>query len=362
MMKHILMVDDNTTNLKSAADVLKSGYQLSMAKSGKQALAFLKKTIPDLILLDILMPEMDGYETMEQIKLDPRTANVPVIFLTADTENDSEMKGLRMGALDFITKPFEADVMLSRIEKVLQMEDMRLKLSGAKEKADTNVKDGPGREQLSEMVSHVDHTNLKAVATMADIRKLCDEAISLGCASVCIPPAYVSDVKREYGDKVKICTVIGFPLGYNTTAAKIFEAENAMINGADEIDMVINIGRMKAGEYGYVGEEILALRKCSAGRILKVIIETCYLNEDEIIKACELVTEAGADYIKTSTGFGSAGATLENVLLMKEHIGSNVKIKAAGGIRDAEALASFYDAGCDRIGASATMEIFGKKE
>ncbi|MBR3734730.1 MAG: deoxyribose-phosphate aldolase [Lachnospiraceae bacterium] len=210
---------------------------------------------------------------------------------------------------------------------------------------------------IQEMINHVDHTLLKPFATWEEIQVICDEAIELHTASVCIPPCYVAPVKEKYGDTLKICTVIGFPLGYNTTVTKIFETENAILNGADEIDMVINVGFMKAGNYDAVLEEIRALRKCCHGKVLKVIIETCYLNEEEIKKASELVTIAGADYIKTSTGFGTAGATVENVKLMKENIGPDVKIKAAGGIRTKEALQEFIELGCDRVGASATKQF-----
>ena len=210
---------------------------------------------------------------------------------------------------------------------------------------------------IQEMIAHVDHTLLKPFATWEEIKTICDEAIELHTASVCIPPCYVQPVKETYGDKLKICTVIGFPLGYNTTVTKIFETENAILNGADEIDMVINVGFMKAGNYDAVLEEIQALRKSCHGKILKVIIETCYLTEEEIIKASELVTAAGADYIKTSTGFGTAGATVENVKIMKKHIGPEVKIKAAGGIRTKESLQEFIELGCDRVGASATKQF-----
>ena len=210
---------------------------------------------------------------------------------------------------------------------------------------------------IQEMINHVDHTLLKPFATWEEIQVICDEAIELHTASVCIPPCYVAPVKEKYGDTLKICTVIGFPLGYNTTVTKIFETENAILNGADEIDMVINVGFMKAGNYDAVLEEIRALRKSCHGKVLKVIIETCYLNEEEIKKAAELVTIAGADYIKTSTGFGTAGATVENVKLMKENIGPDVKIKAAGGIRTKEALQEFIELGCDRVGASATKQF-----
>ena len=211
--------------------------------------------------------------------------------------------------------------------------------------------------EIGEMITHVDHTLLKAFATKEEIMALCEEALKLHTASVCIRPDYVKDVKERYGDRLRICTVIGFPLGYNTTVTKIFETENAIINGADEIDSVINVGRLKAGEDEMVLEELKALRHSCRGHIFKVIIETCYLSEDEIIRACKLVTEAGADYIKTSTGFGSAGATPENVRLMKEHIGPEVKIKAAGCIRTREQLEEYLDLVCDRVGASATASF-----
>lgn len=359
-MKHILMVDDVTTNLKSAAEVLQPYYQLSMAKSGKQALQFLKKNVPDLILLDLMMPDMDGYETMEQIKLNPMTANIPIIFLTADTEQTSETKGLKMGAMDYITKPFEADVMLGRIEKVLMMEDMRKNLLmdfyGDKEE---NSKEAPKMEAVvsQEVIHKIDHTMLKAFASWGDIKILCKEAIQYGTASVCVPPSYIARIKEEYGSSLKICTVIGFPLGYSTTEVKVFETEDAVKNGADEIDMVINIGDVKNGAYNHVEQEIKAVRQACAGKILKVIVETCYLTEEEKIRLCKIVTDAGADYIKTSTGFGTAGATEEDIILFREHIGPDVKIKAAGGIRTKEAVNTFAAMGCDRIGASATAEF-----
>ncbi len=211
--------------------------------------------------------------------------------------------------------------------------------------------------EIKEMLKKIDHTQLKAYATYEDIRKLCEEAIRFETASVCIPPAYVADVKRAFGDKLKICTVIGFPLGYMTAAAKVFETEDAVKCGADEIDMVINIGRLKAGEYDYVGNEIKAVRAACAGKILKVIVETCYLSEDEKKRICRIVSESGADFIKTSTGFGTAGATREDVELFKENIAEGVKIKAAGGIRSVDALKEFIELGCERVGASATAEF-----
>lgn len=208
-----------------------------------------------------------------------------------------------------------------------------------------------------EMVSHIDHTLLKAFADEAGIWSLCEEAIKYETASVCIPASYVKRVKERYGEKIKICTVIGFPLGYSTTAVKVFETNDAIQNGADEIDMVINIGDVKNGDFDLVLEEIKQIRKACDGKILKVIIETCYLSNDEKIKLCQLVTEAKADYIKTSTGFGTAGATIEDIMLFKENIGPDVKMKAAGGIRTLEALTDFINVGCDRIGSSSTKEF-----
>lgn len=351
-MKHILMVDDAATNLRMAAEVLQPYYRLSMAKSGKQALKFLEKNIPDLILLDIKMPEMDGYQVLERIRLNPKTAAVPIIFLTADTETESEIRGIQMGAIDFITKPFAEDVMLARIEKVLQMEDMKKNLlSFGQNNQDTLL------QNRDEAIGKIDHTLLKAFASMEDIWKLCEEAILYHTASVCIPPSYVGRVKEKYRENLTVCTVIGFPLGYSTTKAKVAEARCAVEDGADEIDMVINIGDVKNGEFEKILDEILQIRQVCTGKILKVIIETCYLTEDEKIRMCEIVTQAKADYIKTSTGFGTGGATLKDIALMKAHIGSQVKIKAAGGIRTKQALADFIAAGCDRIGSSSTKEF-----
>lgn len=210
---------------------------------------------------------------------------------------------------------------------------------------------------IKEAIAKVDHTLLKPFASRTEIDQICEEAISYHTASVCIPPSYISYIKDKYGDQINICTVIGFPLGYQTTATKVFEAEDAIKNGASEIDMVINIGDVKNGDFDKVKEEIVALRKATAGHILKVIVETCYLTEEEKIKLCEIVTEAKADFIKTSTGFGDAGATKEDILLFKEHIGSDVKMKAAGGIRTKEDFMMYIDLGCDRVGASKTKEF-----
>ena len=211
-----------------------------------------------------------------------------------------------------------------------------------------------------EIFSKVDHTLLSVTATKEELISLAEEAIRAGAASICVPPAAVSFLKQKYGDKVRITTVIGFPNGYNTTAAKGFETEDAVKNGADEVDMVVNVGKVKEKDYDYVLNEIKALRAASKGKILKVIVETCLLTEEEKIALCKTVTEAKADYIKTSTGFSKAGAQLEDVVLFKKHIGAGVKIKAAGGIRTLEDAEKFIAAGADRIGASAVIKGYLK--
>lgn len=213
-----------------------------------------------------------------------------------------------------------------------------------------------------ELFSYVDHTQLKAFAVWEDIQKLCEEAIQYHTASVCVPPCYIKRIADTYGSKVCICTVVGFPLGYSTTEAKVQEVKNAIADGASEIDMVVNISDVKNGDYSKVEAEIKALREAAGDKILKVIIETCYLTEEEKIAMCKAVTNAGADYIKTSTGFGTAGATLEDVILMKKNIGPAVKIKAAGGIRTKEDMEAFIEAGCSRLGTSSAVDILVKEE
>ena len=200
-----------------------------------------------------------------------------------------------------------------------------------------------------EILKHIDHTLLKAVATWEDIKVLCDEAIKYETASVCVPACYISRIHETYGDKINICTVVGFPLGYSVTEAKILETRKAIEDGANEIDMVINISDVKNGDLEKVTKEIAALKEACGDKILKVIIETCYLTEEEKIAMCKAVTEAGADYIKTSTGFGTAGATIEDIRLFKKYIGPNVKMKAAGGVKTVADLEMFINEGCDRI-------------
>ena len=212
-----------------------------------------------------------------------------------------------------------------------------------------------------ELFQYVDHTQLKAFATWEDIQKLCDEAVEYQTASVCVPPSYIKRIADTYGEKINICTVVGFPLGYSTTDAKVQEVKNAIADGATEIDMVVNISDVKNGNYDKVEAEIRALREATGNNILKVIIETCYLTEEEKIAMCKAVTNAKADYIKTSTGFGTAGAALEDVILMKNNIGENVKIKAAGGIRTKEDMEAFIKAGCSRLGTSSAVDILVKQ-
>ena len=211
--------------------------------------------------------------------------------------------------------------------------------------------------ELSKILSTVDHTLLTQGATWAEIRQVCDDGIALHTASVCIPASYVKQAKDYVGDQMAVCTVIGFPNGYSTTAVKCFETEDAVNNGADEIDMVINIGWVKDKKWDDVLAEIRAVKAACHGKLLKVIIETCLLTEEEKIRMCELVTEAGAEYIKTSTGFSTGGATVADVALFKAHIGPDVKIKAAGGIHSFEEAQAMIDAGASRIGASALVKL-----
>jgi len=212
------------------------------------------------------------------------------------------------------------------------------------------------------VLSKCDHTLLGQASTWADIKKICDEGMHYGTASVCIPPCYVKQAKEYVGERLAICTVIGFPNGYNTTAVKVFETRDAIAGGADEIDMVINIGLLRAGEYDAVREEIRAIKEACGEKILKVIIETCLLTEEEKIKMCELVTLAGADYIKTSTGFSKAGATLADVRLMYENVGEGVLVKAAGGISGMEDAKRFLEIGASRLGTSRVVkELQGKQ-
>jgi deoxyribose-phosphate aldolase len=208
-----------------------------------------------------------------------------------------------------------------------------------------------------EILERIDHTLLKAGASWQEIKILCDEAALFKTASVCVPPCYVKPIQNKYGDTLNICTVIGFPLGYSITAAKILETERAILSGANEIDMVINIADIKNGNFDFVLEEIKLIKKACGDKILKVIIETCYLTEDEKVRLCGIVTAAGADFIKTSTGFGTAGAVLADVELFKKYIGPEVKIKAAGGIKTREDLEAFITAGAARIGTSSAVKL-----
>lgn len=210
--------------------------------------------------------------------------------------------------------------------------------------------------KVEDIISHVDHTLLKAAASWEEIRKLCDEAVKYQTASVCVPSSSVKKIRENY-PRLTICTVVGFPLGNGNSESKVEETIHALDDGADEIDMVINIGAVKNKNYDLVTEEIAVLKEIMEDKILKVIVETCYLTEEEKIRLCECVTKGGADYIKTSTGFGTEGASLSDIALFRKHIGKNVKIKAAGGIRTKEDMEAFLTAGADRIGASGSIRV-----
>ncbi len=210
---------------------------------------------------------------------------------------------------------------------------------------------------IQDILSKCDHTLLAVTATWEDIRALIDDGIKYKTASVCIPPCYVREAKQYAQDKIAICTVIGFPNGYNSEEVKVFETADAVSNGADEIDMVINIGDLKAGNYQKIQDEIVAVKAACDGKLLKGIIETCLLTEQEKIKMCEIVTAANADYIKTSTGFSKAGATREDVIIFSKHVGKDVKIKAAGGISSIKDAEDFVSLGANRLGTSRIVKI-----
>ena len=210
---------------------------------------------------------------------------------------------------------------------------------------------------IKELLAYCDHTLLRVDCTEAEIRKLCDQAIKYGCASVCIPPCHVPGAKRYVGDRMKICTVIGFPNGYNTSAVKAYEAAEAIRNGADEVDMVINLAMVKDGCWADVAEDIHAVREASRGKVLKVIIECCLLTDEEKRRLCRIVSDSGADYIKTSTGFSTGGATKEDVALLRECCDAHVKVKAAGGIASLEDAEDFIRLGADRLGTSRIVKI-----
>ncbi len=212
------------------------------------------------------------------------------------------------------------------------------------------------------IIEKVDHTLLKPLATWEDIKKICDEAKEMKVASVCIPPSYVKQASEYLKDEIPVCTVIGFPLGYNTTKIKIEEAKEAIQNGAKEIDMVINIGDAKSGLFDKIEDEIRQIKNSIGNHILKVIIETCYLTQDEKIALCKAVSNAKADFIKTSTGFGTNGATLEDIKLMKENVSKDVAIKAAGGIKTIEDAKNFINAGATRLGTSSICQVLKNQQ
>ena len=211
--------------------------------------------------------------------------------------------------------------------------------------------------EISKILGYCDHTLLAQTATWEQIKAVCDDGMKYHTASVCIPASYVKQAKEYVGDRLAICTVVGFPNGYSTTAAKCFETGEAIVNGADEIDTVINIGWLKDRKYGEILDELRALKAVCGGRILKVIIETCLLTDDEKIKMCEIVTASGADFIKTSTGFSTGGATREDIALFAKHVGKNVKIKAAGGIKTIEDAEAMIALGATRLGTSRIVKI-----
>lgn len=214
---------------------------------------------------------------------------------------------------------------------------------------------------IKEILCKVDHTVLGQAAVWEDIKQLCDDAVKYNCASVCIAPAFVKKAKEYVGDKLRICTVIGFPNGYNTTAVKCFETQDAVNNGADEIDMVINVGMLKEKRYDDVLNEIKAVKASCGDKLLKVIIETCLLTDEEKVKMCKIVSESGADYIKTSTGFSTGGATKEDVKLFKQNVAPHLKIKAAGGISSIEDAEDFINLGASRLGTSRIVKIVKKE-
>ena len=216
--------------------------------------------------------------------------------------------------------------------------------------------------KANEVLKHVDHTLLTQTATWEEIKAICDDAVKYGTASACIPPSYVAQAKEYVGEKLAICTVIGFPNGYMTTATKEFETKDAIANGADEIDMVINIGWLKDKKYDLLENEIRTLKAACGEKILKVIIETCLLTDEEKVKMCEIVTAAGADYIKTSTGFSKAGATFADIELFAKNIGPAVKMKAAGGISSMDDAEKFLELGADRLGTSRIIKIVKNEE
>lgn len=216
--------------------------------------------------------------------------------------------------------------------------------------------------EVKEILSKVDHTLLSQSATWEQIKQICDDGMNYGCASVCIPASYVKQAAEYVEGRLPICTVIGFPNGYSTTEVKCFEAENAVKNGAEEIDMVINIGALKDKNYEFIFDEINAVKKSCHGKLLKVIIETCLLTEAEKIKMCEIVSHSDADYIKTSTGFSTSGATKEDVELFAKHVFGGTKIKAAGGIASLEDAEAFITLGADRLGTSRIVKIIKNEE
>lgn len=241
-------------------------------------------------------------------------------------------------------------------ETLPSMNEKEQRITGKDKKQRAEERKSEAMER-KEILRHVDHTQLAQTAVWEDIRRLCEEAIACGTASVCIPPSYVRQAREYVGERMAVCTVIGFPNGYSTTKVKEFETQQAVADGADEIDMVINLGWVKDGRYDLVEDEIRRVKAACGGKLLKVILETCLLTREEKIRMCQVVTAAGADYIKTSTGFSTAGATFEDVRLFADHVGKNVKIKAAGGISSLEDAEQFLELGAERLGSSRVIRL-----
>ena len=214
----------------------------------------------------------------------------------------------------------------------------------------------------NEILKYVDHTMLAAASAWHEIKNLCNEAIKFNMASVCVPPAYIKRIRDSFGKELNICTVIGFPLGYDTAETKVFSLKKALADGGNEFDMVINLGDVKNGDYDKITDEISVMKQSAGEKILKVIIETCYLTDSEKIEMCRCVTQGKADYIKTSTGFGTSGADIKDIALFKKYMGENVKIKAAGGIRSREDMIAFLESGCSRLGTSSALKILSNME
>jgi len=335
----------------------RAGYKTAIISNKNDEAVQILKNIYFKDLIDIAQGVSEGIKP----KPNPDTINKIIDQLKVDKNNtiyigDSlvDVESANNASLDYLVVSWGYGD-LNGIEK-----DKIVKSSVELESKIKELK--PIEMDVNEILKHCDHTLLAQGATLKDIYALCDDAIKYKTASVCIPPYYVKAAKNYVKDKMKVCTVIGFPNGYNTLRTKVFETKDAIKNGADEIDMVVNIGLVKDKKYEKIVSEINAIKKACQGKTLKVIIETCLLTRQEKVRMCKCVTRAGADYIKTSTGFSTAGATKEDIMVFKKFIGENVKIKAAGGIRTLEAAQDFLNLGCDRLGTSSIVKIVKEAE